>query len=161
MEMITKQVEMSRVTRKVTNQFVLDEDFNVPDSKNDIQKIVLGEGTVKVTEVKPVENYLRVQGCVEFHVLYVAEGFECVYECLEGKMPFSEMVYVDNTNQEKLEIKEMHVELQVSLVHSRKVRMKAMVEMSLESEAEMCEEIPMDLDCNCQVYKKQMLLTMD
>ena len=160
MEMMTKQVEMSRVTRKVTNQFVLDEDYNVPDSKNDIEKIILGEGTVKVTEVKPVENYLRVQGCVEFHVLYVAEGFDCAYECLEGKLPFAEMVYVDQANEEKLEIKDIHVELQVSLVHSRKVRIKALVEMTLESEKEMSEEIPTDLECNCQIYKKQMPLEL-
>ena len=156
MEMMTKQVEMKRVARNVTNQFVLDEDYNVPDSKNDIEKIVLGEGTVKINEVKPVENYLRVQGHIEFHVLYVAEGFDCAYECLEGKLPFSEMVYVDNANEEKMEIKGIHIELQTSLVHSRKVRIKAMVEMHLESEKQTCEEIPTDFDCGCQIYKKQL-----
>lgn len=160
MEMMTKQVEMSQVTKKVTNQFVLDEDYNVPDTKNDIEKIVLSEGMVKVNEVKPVENYLRVQGYVEFRVLYVAEGFDCAYECLEGKLPFSEMVYVDNTTGEKLEIKDIHVELQANLVHSRKVRMKAMVEMSLESERQIIEEIPTDLDCDCQIYKKQLPLEL-
>ena len=160
MEMMTKQVEMKRMARNVMHQFVLDEDYNVPDSKNDIEKIVLSEGVVKVNEAKLVENYLRVQGCVEFHILYVAEGFSCAYECLAGKLPFAEMIHVDSANGEKLEIKDIHVEVQANLVHSRKVRMKAMVEIELESEQQICEEIPLDFDCNCQIYKKQMPLEL-
>ena len=66
MEVITRQIEMKQTSRKIVNQFVLDEDYNVPDSKSDVEKIILNEGSVRIDEVKPVENYLRVQGSVSF-----------------------------------------------------------------------------------------------
>ncbi len=152
MDLMTKQIETNQIARRVTNQFILDEDYNVPDSKSDVEKIIMSEGAVKVDEVKTVENYLRVQGCVEFRILYVAEGFEPSYGCLEGKLPFTEMVYADGGN---LELKKTRVELNANLVHSRKVRMKAMIEMELEEERQAVEDIPMDIECECNIYKKQ------
>ena len=109
MEVITKQIETNRVGRRLTDQFMLDEDFNVPDSKNDVEKIVMSEGCVKIDEVKPVENYLRIQGKVEFQVLYVAEGFEPTFSCMEGKIPFVEMVYVEEGADKNLDIKSVRV----------------------------------------------------
>ena len=105
MEVITKQIETNCVERRLTNQFMLDEDFNVPDTKNDVQSIVMSDGRVRIDEVKPVENYLRVQGKVEFQILYVAEGFEPTFSCLEGKIPFVEMVYAEDGADKNLDIK--------------------------------------------------------
>ena len=105
MEVITRQIETNQVRRRLTDQFLLDEDFNVPDSKNDVEKIIASEGTIWIDEVKPVENYLRVQGKVEFHVLYVAEGIEPTFSCLEGKIPFEEMVYVEEGADKSFDIK--------------------------------------------------------
>ncbi len=155
MEIITKQIETNRVERRMTNQFMLDEDFNVPDSKNDVQSIVMSDGRVRIDEVKPVENYLRVQGKVEFQVLYVAEGFEPTFSCLEGKIPFVEMVYAEDGADRNLDIKSIRVELKPHIVHSRKLRIKAMVEMELESEKQMIEEIPTDVEAGGKIYKKQ------
>lgn len=155
MEIVTKQIEINQTTRKLANQFVLDEDYNVPDSKPDIQKIVLSEGTARIDEIKVVENYLRVQGCVEFHILYAAEGFEPTYGCLEGNLPFVEMVYADGGNEGKLDIKGVRVELNAYAIHSRKVRMKAMVELELEEEKQYIEEIPVDVESQCKIFKKQ------
>lgn len=155
MEVITKQIETNRVERRLTNQFMLDEDFNVPDSKNDVEKIVMSEGHVRIDEVKPMENYLRVQGKVEFQVLYVAEGFEPTFSCLEGKLPFVEMVYVDEGADKNLDIKSVRVELNSNMVHSRKLRIKAMVEMELESQKQNVEEIPTDVEDSGNIFKKQ------
>lgn len=155
MEIITKQIEMNKVERKTLNQFVLDEDFNVPDSKSDIEKIVMSEGRVSIDEVKPVENYLRVQGFVTFQVLYVAEGFEPRFCCLDGKIPFVEMVYIEQRAEKDMDIKSARVELNANMVHSRKLRMKAMVELELEEENRKMEEVPTDVVSDCNIFKKQ------
>ncbi len=155
MEVITKQIETNRVERRLTNQFMLDEDFNVPDSKNDVEKIVMSDGHVRIDEVKPVENYLRVQGKVEFQVLYVAEGFEPTFSCLEGKIPFVEMVYTEDGGDKNLDIKSVRVELNTNMVHSRKLRIKAMVELELESQKQNVEEIPTDVEAEGKIFKRQ------
>ncbi len=158
MEIITKQIETNQIERSLTDQFMLDEDFNVPDSKRDVERIVLSEGCVKIDEAKPVENYLRVQGRVEFQVLYVAEGYDPNFCCLEGKIPFVEMVYVEDGADKNLNIKHARTELHVGMVHSRKLRIKAMVELELESECQCLEDIPTDVESDCDVYKKQTQL---
>ena len=155
MEVITKQIETNQIEKSITDQFMLDEDFNVPDSKRDVARIVMSEGMVQIDEAKPVENYLRVQGKVEFKVLYVAEGYDPNFCCLEGKIPFVEMVYVEDGADRNLEIKRAHTELNVSMVHSRKLRIRAMVELELLSEAQRVEDIPTDVESNCNVYTKQ------
>ncbi len=160
MEVITKQIETNRVERRLTNQFLIDEDFNVPDSKNDVKKIVMSEGKLRIDEVKPVENYLRVQGNVEFQLLYLAEGLEPSFSGIEGKIPFVEMVYAEEGSNQNLEIKSAKVELGSSLIHSRKLRIKAMVELTLEAEKRCVEEIPTDVEGCGGIFKKQEKLDL-
>lgn len=160
MEVITKQIEKNQLERRFVNQFMMDEDYNVPDSKNDVEKIVIAEGNVRIEEVKPVENYLRVQGKLEFRILYVAEGIEPTFGSLEGKIPFVEMVYVEDGGHKNLDIKDVRVDVNVHMIHSRKLRIKAMVEMEFESEMQSVEEIPVDVETDANVFKKQKQLEL-
>lgn len=160
MEVITKQIETNQVDRRLTDQFMLDEDYNVPDSKRDVEKIVISEGNVRIDEVRPMENYLRVQGKIEFHVLYRAEGFEPNFSSLEGTVPFVEMVYVEDGADKNLIVKNARTEMNTQMVHSRKLRIKAMVELELEAESQRLEDIPTDVESNGTVFKKQTQLEL-
>ena len=155
MEIITRQIETNQTDRRLFDQFMLDEDFNVPDSKNDVEKIVSSEGRVRIEEMKPMENYLRVQGKIEFQILYLAEGIEPTFSSLEGKIPFVEMVYVEDGADKSMDVKQARAELHVHMIHSRKLRIKAMVDMEIESEVQKTEEIPTDVESGAKVYKKQ------
>lgn len=155
MEVMTRQIETNQVNRRLFHQFMLDEDYNVPDSKSDVEKIVAGEAVARIDEIKPVENYLRVQGKIEFQILYVAEGMEPTFSNMEGKISFVEMVYVDEGADASLDVKDVRCELQVHMIHSRKLRLKTMVEMEIESEIQRMEEIPTDVEATGKIYKKQ------
>lgn len=160
MEVITKQIETNHVDKRLFDQFMLDEDVNVPDSKNDVAKIVANEGRVRIDEIRPVENYLRVQGKVEFQILYVGEGIEPTFSGMEGSIPFVEMVYAEDGADHNMDIKNSRTELQVHMIHSRKLRIKAMVELELESQRQNFEEIPTDVECDCNAYKKEKQLDL-
>ncbi len=155
MEIITRQMETNQIGKRVINQFMVDEDYNIPDSKDDVQKVIMGEGIARITEMKPVENYLMVQGQIEFQILYHAEGFEPRFVGLEGKLPFEEMIYIEDGADKSFDVKCVRVDLNVSMVHSRKLRLKAMVEMQVESEYQSLEALPIDVECDYPVYKKQ------
>ena len=88
MEFMTREIQTNQMGKKLVDQFMLDEDYNVPDSKRDVQRLVVSDGKVKIDEVKMVENYIRVSGKLEFQILYVGEGFEPSLCSLEGKIPF-------------------------------------------------------------------------
>ena len=92
MELMKRQIRKNQTGKKIVAQFVVDDDYNVPDVKEDVKRIVLSEANLKIDEVRPVENYIRVIGKLYFKVLYVAESMQPRLASLEGKLPFEEMV---------------------------------------------------------------------
>lgn len=87
MELIKKQIHTNRVGKSIVDQFYIDDDINVPDSKDDIGRIVMGKGTIAVEEMQRMENYIRVTGKLHYAVLYVTDGGDPHLASLEGKHP--------------------------------------------------------------------------
>lgn len=155
MELIQKQVHCMQDGKRMSDQFYLDGDVNVPDTKEDMKVIVQGRGTVKVEEIRPVENYIRVSGKMYFQILYITDNAENAPAVLEGTIPFEEMVYAEHGENETYFVQNIRVELTASLVHSRKVSLRAMIELELGCEKLTDEETTVDLECSVPVYKKK------
>lgn len=154
MELIKKQVHYTQEGKRTFDQFYLDEDYNVPDAKEDVQQIVRGSTTVKIEDVKLVENYIRVSGKLYFQILYVTASGEPQPAVLEGKLPFEEMVYTDGGEMETYFIQNIRAEFTTTLVHSRKLSIRAMIEMEIGREKLEDEETTVDIDSMLPVYKK-------
>lgn len=60
MELIKKQIHYNQEGKHTFDQFVLDEDYNVPDAKEDVRQIIQNIGTIKVEDIRMVENYILV-----------------------------------------------------------------------------------------------------
>ena len=89
-----------------------------------------GEGSLRIEETRRVENYLRVTGKLNFKVLYVTDSGDPRPGALEGMIPFEEMVYMEEENGEGEDIVQVQrVECGVSLIHSRKLAVKALAEI--------------------------------
>ena len=155
MEILTKQLEMNQLGRTIVNQFLVDEDYNVPDSKPDVRKVILAEGVLKIEEQKPMDNYLRLIGSITFQVLYETESMATSFSCLEGKLPFDEMIYIEEGANDNFTIKNSSVDLKINMIHSRKLRVKAIAELAVQAEIRKCEEIPVDVIGEKNTYKKQ------
>ena len=59
MELVQKQVRYMQEKPSITDQFQMDEDYNVPDTKDDVKQIVRSKETVKIEDINLIENYLR------------------------------------------------------------------------------------------------------
>lgn len=154
MELIKKQVHYTQEGKRTFDQFYLDEDYNVPDAKEDVQQIIQGNGTVKIEDIKLVENYIRISGKLYFQILYVTATGDPQPAVLEGKIPFEEMVYTDGGEMESYFIQNIRIEFTVSLVHSRKLSIRAMVEMEIGREKLEDEETTVDIDSPVPIYRK-------
>lgn len=154
MEQLKKTIRKNVAGRRMTDQFYVDGDVNVPDSKNDIGRIVYSQGKLKVDDMKTVENYVRVSGKVLYQILYVIDDGEQRMSSLQGKLPFEEMVYTEEEPGGTIFLKEGSVELSVSLIHSRKVSLKAMVELELVSEAEEEDVLTLDVEEEPGLYRR-------
>ena len=74
MELVKKPIHYVKEGRRIFDQFYLDEDYNVPDSRDDVRRIIQGTGEVKVEDIRLVENYVRITGKVYFQILYVTSS---------------------------------------------------------------------------------------
>ena len=66
MEYQKKEIRIFQNGRTVNDQFYIDGDYNVPEAKRDVGKIILSNGMLRVEEMKQVESYLKVSGKLEF-----------------------------------------------------------------------------------------------
>ena len=96
MEYVTKQMQTYKTGNTIMDQFYIDDDYNVPDVKNDVKKVILGEGTITVEDMKVVENYIRVAGKLKFKGLYVTEEGGVRLSCLEGMTHFEGKIYIES-----------------------------------------------------------------
>ena len=134
MELIQKQVHYTQEGKRTFDQFYLDEDLNVPDTKDDVKQIIQGTASAKVEEIRLTENYLRISGKLYYQILYMTDSAEPQPAALEGKLPFEEMVYMDSGEMTEYFIQNIRVEFTSTLVHSRKLSIRAMVEMEIGRE---------------------------
>ena len=70
--------------------------------------------------MKQVENYLKVTGKLEFRVLYTADETIPEPASLEGRIPFEEMIYLEQEPDGNLVLKTADVDLTVTVIHSKK-----------------------------------------
>lgn len=155
MELEKKQIHSYQTGKKIIDQFLIDDDYNVPDSKSDVKRIAASEGKVKIDDVKVIENYVKVTGKICFQILYVTENVEPVLSCLSGKLPFEEMIYAENVATDKFSVCDARVDFTASMIHSRKLSMKAVASLELCPGKLMSEEITTDVESDIPLYKKK------
>lgn len=156
MEFVKKQMRINCMERGITNQFFVDDDYNVPDAKRDVAKIVMSKGETRVEKIEPLENYVRVVGNVYFQVLYVTEEGETKLTSLDGKCPFEEMIYVEEEMGEgRYAVRNLRTEFTVSMIHSRKLSIKAVVELEIGKEVEENISLTMGIESEEPLYKKK------
>ena len=71
MELIKKRIHYVREGKKIFDQFYVDEEYNVPEAKEDVRRIVDTGTELKIEEIRPVENYVRITGKLYFRILYL------------------------------------------------------------------------------------------
>ena len=160
MELVKKPIHYVKEGRRIFDQFYLDEDYNVPDSRDDVRRIVQGTGEVKVEDIRLVENYVRITGKVYFQILYVTSSADPGPAVLEGKIPFEEMVYTENGEGETYFIQNARTEFTASVVNSRKLSLRVMVELEVGRERLEDEETTTDVESSIQVYKKMKKINL-
>lgn len=140
MKIDREEIHENKILCSNTMQITLDDDFNVPDSRPDIDMIVKERGNVHIDSVKVSADRAEVSGNMEFALLYTgnnaAQG-RLVPVKMAGSMNISEIINLsqdcDNTSvscQAKLE------DITVKTINSRKVSVKAIISLTV-----VCEEI--------------------
>ena len=147
MELIKKNIHMNKIQCRSTLQLTLDDDFNVPDTKPDIIRVITEQGQVKIEDRKMVNGKLMLRGTLSFHILYLSDDAERPVNSLTGAIPFDEIINMEgNCSEENVTLKWEIEDLSAGIINSRKisvrsiVRFNAAVETLYDAEAAVAAE---------------------
>lgn len=135
MELIKKNIHMNKLKCKSTLQLTLDDDFNVPDIKPDIDEIITEQGDIRITDIKAMNGKLLVKGALQFNVLYLSEEDHRPIHNISGEIPFDEVINMELTcADDDPTIKWDLEDLSTGLINSRKLSVKSIVRLNVAVE---------------------------
>lgn len=146
MELVKKNIHMNRQKNKAVTQITLDDDFNVPDTKPDIEKIIQAKASIKIDEVNASENMAAIRGALQFEVLYMSDSEGKIVHSLNGKLPFDEKLNLDGAeNGDNVRFKWELEDLSAGIINSRKLSIQTIVTFMLTTEELYDEETAVEI----------------
>ena len=112
---------------RAKSQITFDEDFNVPDAKPDVGRLIQYKGRISMDDVHLADGKGILRGDLQVDILYVGEE-NGIISSITAKLPFEETLNLkDIVNGDKLCLKWEIEDLTIRLIHSRKLNIKALV----------------------------------
>lgn len=128
MELSTRNIQTHNTICHSDMQITLEDDFNVADTKPDIDQLIKTQGEVQITNATAEEGKVILRGKLSFSLLYItSEDIRPVHN-IKGQIPFEESINTEHITPGK-EV-DCHFDLddcQASLINSRKVSIRAIV----------------------------------
>lgn len=128
-------------------QVTLDDDFNVPDTKPDVDKIIKEQGRVLIKDITPMNGKLLIKGGLQFNLLYISDERNRPVNNIQGEIPFEEIVNMEESCQEDQVIVKWEIEdLSTGLINSRKLSVRAIVSFNCSAEEIYDEETAVEIE---------------
>lgn len=142
MELKKKYIHMSHEKGRAMSQITLDDDYNVPESKPDIMRIITSKGEIRIEEAKAESGRIALRGSLEFQVLYRSDREKNGIACLEGSIPFMENLNLDGAEEyDSVKVKWEIEDLNIGIINSRKLSIRSLVVFSVTIDEIRDEEI--------------------
>lgn len=134
MELVKKEIHMNRQKGSTVSQITLDDDFIVPDTLDDVARILLDHGEIQIETARRQGEKETVQGKLLFRILYRQE--EGGLQALGGEIPFEEVMNVPGLEEhDDVQVTWTLEDLSTSMIHSRKLNIKAVVTLEVRVES--------------------------
>lgn len=128
MELTKKYIHMNREKGRAVTQITLDDDFNVPDMKPDLIRIILDKGEIKLDETTITQDHVWLKGVLKFSLLYRSDQEEGKINSMNGEIPFQESLAIDGANEyDTAKLNWEMEDLSIGIINSRKLSVKALV----------------------------------
>lgn len=162
MEFEKQIIKMNREKGSAFTQITLEDDYIVPDSRPDVLKIIHTQGSIWFDEPKVSNQALWINGRMNFTVLYRSDDSARKLETVSGAIPFQEKLAIDNLEEtDNIRLKGSFEDISASMINSRKLAVRAIVNIQAKAECERWEEIAAgvsgDAPCEQKVGTKELL----
>ncbi len=155
MELVKRHIHMNRRRGSVTSQMTLDDDFNVPDTMDDVEQLILDSGEIQIESAKNQGEKVAVKGKLNFRILYRTPSGPIM--TLAGGIPFEENVNMPGLSESDYVQAGWELDdLNVGIINSRKLNVKALVTLKIQAETIYDAEAAVDVkfDGNVETLKR-------
>lgn len=160
MELVKKNIHFNRMAKEARNQITLEEDINIPDTKEDIESILFHNYRVVIEEVKVGDQKVHIRGKIIYSILYRSEetGRLC---SMEGSIPIDEQLYMENVgNSDKVMVKPTVEDFSVGIINSRKISIQSILELFAYVQELYDEQITTGIEnADCEMLQKECEFT--
>lgn len=142
MELNKISIHRKQQKANAVSQITLDDDYNVPDYRPDIVKVLKERGELRFDEIKAGNGAAWIKGSMIFKVLYRSDQENGKISCLRGEIPFQEKLNMDGlTEYDKVKVSGEMEDITIGVINSRKLNVRAVVVLKGTAEADMDEEL--------------------
>lgn len=146
MELKKKYIHMNYEKGHALSQITLDDDYNLPDYKPDIVRVMKEKGEIHFDEVKVSDGHLYVKGALQFLVLYRSDQEDKKIDSLSGSIPFSETISLEGAQElDPVQMSAQIEDLSIDIINSRKLGIRALVMLQALIRETRDEEIATDI----------------
>ena len=150
-----KYIHESWKKGQAESQITVDDDFNISDNKPDVVKVIQEKGDIKIEEIKTGTGHIMVKGLLEFRILYKSDQSDMRIAFVEGSIPFQESLSMDGIEEsDTVKIKTQIEDLSIGIINSRKLSVRALVELEAVAETLRDEAIAYDVEEEEEIEKK-------
>lgn len=143
------------------SQITLDDDYNLPDYKPDIVKVMKDKGEVKFENIKVNEGHIYVNGTLSFQILYRSDQEDRKLDILTGSIPFEETISMDGIMElDPVSISAEIEDLSIHIINSRKLGIRALVMLTAVAREVKEEQIVTDIETEEEVEMQKNFRNM-
>lgn len=154
MELIRKNLHMSRTKTQNRVSITIDEDITIPDGKGPLNRKIKDMGEVCLDKIRPLDDKAEIYGTLYFGILYYS-GNSC--HSYYNKIVFDRNVSVPGiSGQEIIRGYATLMDLKISIISNHRISVKAVVDVTLKAECEIARDVVYDVETgNVQCLRKE------
>ncbi len=142
MEVVKEMMIFTHRKAEGNTQIIMDDDHNVPDANADIARIMKQTSEVQVDMVRILPDKVSVKGKLIYRILYSSEdrGSHSTHN-LKGEVPFDELINMEGVQEgDEISIEPDIEDNSITLIHSRKISVRAVVTLHACAEETLTKE---------------------
>lgn len=132
MEFNQNQMNISVTKSLKTIQITLEDDLNVPDTKQDVDKLIETRGEILITDTEAMVDKVHISGEMNVRIFYAVQGGGLA--SFQHSFPFDEQVYMEGVLPEDTIKAEGELDdLNVSIINSRKLAIRSLLALTVRA----------------------------
>lgn len=135
MELERQILHKNKEVGRAFSQITLDDDYNLPDFKPDLTKVIREKGEIQFDEVHVNSGHVWFKGILIFDILYRTDLDGKKINSLRGEIPFQESLSIDGAEElDPVKMEGKIEDISVSVINSRKLSIRSLAEFRAEVE---------------------------